>query len=274
MSKPLRMLFAARSCLLDDSSGAAVACRTQLAAMKRRGVAVAALCGGVLDAGVEVDLTRWLAERGRRVEVVEPSAAGSGSATDLPKHVRAVDGDLEVTIHLGAGATPHEPDDAEAADFMRLYEHLLQTHAPDVVVGHGGGRINREVMARARARGIATVFALHDLAHHDAGPFADVDAVVVPSRFAADFHRESLGLACHVLPNLVDADRVRAERVDPRYVTFVNPSAQKGVYAFARIADELARRRPDIRCWSSRRGGPRRPWPRAGRTFGRAGPST
>jgi hypothetical protein len=31
-----------------------------------------------------------------------------------------------------------------------------------------------------------------------------------------------------------------------KYVTFINPHAVKGVYVFARIARELARRRPDI----------------------------
>ena len=52
-------------------------------------------------------------------------------------------------------------------------------------------------------------------------------------------------------PPVVDAStsrraRVRAGTRDPRYVTFVNPSLEKGVYVFARIADELGRKRPDI----------------------------
>ncbi|MDR3622861.1 MAG: glycosyltransferase [Paludisphaera borealis] len=70
--------------------------------------------------------------------------------------------------------------------------------------------------------------------------------MIVPSRFAADHYRTSLGLDCTVLPCLVDFDRVRATAPEPRYVTFVNPSYEKGVYVFARIADELGRRRPDI----------------------------
>ena len=32
----------------------------------------------------------------------------------------------------------------------------------------------------------------------------------------------------------------------PQYVTFVNPEPRKGVHVFARIAEVLARRRPDI----------------------------
>ena len=40
--------------------------------------------------------------------------------------------------------------------------------------------------------------------------------------------------------------RVLAADRAPRYLTFVNPVAEKGVTVFARIAAELGRRRPDI----------------------------
>ena len=86
----------------------------------------------------------------------------------------------------------------------------------------------------------------HNFSYHSSSAFDSVDAVIVPSRFVADHYRKTLGLECTVLPNLIDLDRVRATTHDPRYVTFVNPSYEKGVYAFARIADELGRRRPDI----------------------------
>jgi glycosyltransferase involved in cell wall biosynthesis len=39
---------------------------------------------------------------------------------------------------------------------------------------------------------------------------------------------------------------VRCPEVRGQYVTFVNPQPEKGVFVFARIAAELARRRPDI----------------------------
>src|SRR5262249_48889641 len=97
-----------------------------------------------------------------------------------------------------------------------------------------------------RAQGVAVVFALHNFGYTNARPFTTVDAVIVPSPFAADHYRRTLGLDCKVLSNIVDLGRVRAETHSPRYLTFVTPSHEKGVYAFARIADELGRRRPDI----------------------------
>ncbi len=73
-----------------------------------------------------------------------------------------------------------------------------------------------------------------------------MDAVIVPSLFAASYYRQTLGLECTTLPYLMDFDRARALSPEPRYVTFVNPSYEKGVFVFARIADELGRKRPDI----------------------------
>ena len=48
-----------------------------------------------------------------------------------------------------------------------------------MVVSYGGGWLTREIMLRAKARGAATVFPLHNLRYHDPATFVDVDAVLV-----------------------------------------------------------------------------------------------
>jgi glycosyltransferase involved in cell wall biosynthesis len=90
------------------------------------------------------------------------------------------------------------------------------------------------------------LFALHNLAYHGADLFRPVDAVLVPSRFAQAHYRRTLGLESTPLPGPWDWNRVRCPEGQPRYVTFVNPQPDKGVFVFARIAAELAKRRPDI----------------------------
>lgn len=231
-----RILFATRACYLDDSNGAAVASRAMMEALGRRGFAVEALSGVALDLRSEVDPAGWLNERGLAFE------RGGGEPAHLRLNVRGV----PVTLHLGPTVRSRTLDDAERGGFLRLFEAALERFRPGVVVSYGGDRINREVLATARARGIATVFPLHNLNYRDPASFAHADAVIVPSQFAADYYRRSLGLSCSVLSNLIDHDRIRAERTGPGYLTFVNPSIEKGVYAFARIADELGRTRPDI----------------------------
>ncbi len=243
-----RVLFVTHSCYLDDSNGAAVASRAMMEAQARWGWPVEVLCGSALELRQEVDLAAWLAERGwdGAIEGGAWAVDARGVRDEGMGAIRLDVRGVPVTIQRGPMTRPHTPDAAEAGDFLRLFEAAMERFRPDVVVGYGGDRLARTVFAGARARGATTVFALHNFQYHRPEPFANFDAVIVPSQFAADYYREALELDCVVLPNLIDPARVRAERWEPKYLTFVNPSIEKGVFAFARIADELGRRRPDI----------------------------
>lgn len=154
--------------------------------------------------------------------------------------------DVAVVLHECPTNRPHEPEEPEQHSFLRALERIMVRFRPDVVVSCGGDAFAVRVRCQAQAVGAVVVCPLHHLNYRSPAPFADADAVIVPSRFAASYYRRSLGLECTVLPNLIDFERVRVARPEPHYVTFVNPSPEKGVYAFARIADELGRRRPDI----------------------------
>jgi hypothetical protein len=140
--------------------------------------------------------------------------------------------------------TPAETE--EAGDILSLFDAALDRLKPDVVVTDGGDPLTLEILSRARRRAAATVFTLHNLNYSSAVHFAEVDTILVPSRFSAEYYRRSLGIDCVALPSLIDPDRVRVERPQPTYLTFINPLYEKGADVFVRIADELGRRRPDI----------------------------
>lgn len=247
MSIIRRVLFAAHACYLDASNGAAVASRALMRALLRRGFVVEALSGAMLDINRRIGPHHFL--HGITAETSGDFSFDFGARgffTKLPAHHHLVDGGVPVTIHLGHESRPHDPDSIEMAEFLRLFDSVIDRFRPDIVVGYGGSRIAIETFFRARARGIATVFALHNFFYPDKESFANVDAVLVASQFLSRHYRRTLGLDCKVLPNLVERSLVRAEGRDPKYVTFVNPSTEKGVFAFARIAAELGRQRPDI----------------------------
>jgi glycosyltransferase involved in cell wall biosynthesis len=115
-----------------------------------------------------------------------------------------------------------------------------------VLLTYGGHPVCLEMMRRARARGIAVVFHLHNFGYNSARAFDDVKAIIVPSEYSRRFHASRPGLDGTVIPNPIRLDQVVAEDHDPRYVTFINPQPEKGVTVFARIAIELGARRPDI----------------------------
>jgi len=211
--------------------------RALMRGLARLGHPVGVLCGTAIDAGPVEDPADFLAARGL------PYAAGRAGE---PPCLTLVDGGVPVTIYRRHLGPLRAPDRAEVHDFGRLLGAALARLRPDVLVTYGGDPLTLGVLAEARRMGIATAFLLHNFAYHDRGLFADVDAVVVPSRYSADHYRAALGLECVVLLNLIDLERVRVGDHQPKYLTFVNPSPEKGVYAFARVADELGRRRPDI----------------------------
>ena len=136
------------------------------------------------------------------------------------------------------------PDDVRTV--LGFFRSFLELNQPDVMLTYGGDPITIGMIDMARRRGIPIVFAIHNLQYFDPRPFANVDFCIVPSQFTQRYYRDRVGLACHVLANPVDWDRVLAPDSAPQFVTFINPSRQKGAYAFVRIAHELGRRRPDI----------------------------
>ena len=244
-----RVLFAAHACYFDDSNGAAVASRAMMEALARLGFIVEALTGSALELHQGVDPTGWLTNRGISFQVsgdTSLSIDARGVRSNSPPHFRCRAGNVPVTLHCSPAIRSQAACASEYVEFLSLADIVLDRLRPDVIVNFGGDNLAQEIRARARARGIAVVFALHNFSYHAAALFATADAVIVPSQFAADHYRKTLGLECTVLPNLIDFERVRAITQDPRYVTFVNPSYEKGVYAYARIADELGRKRPDI----------------------------
>ena len=112
---------------------------------------------------------------------------------------------------------------------------------------YGGDTVSRSMVTLAKTRAHTVAFFLHNFGYRKPDSFANVDCAVVPSEFAQAFYRKTIGLECRVLPLVVDPARGVAAGREPRYVTFVNPEPWKGPTSLARIAEVLARCRPDIR---------------------------
>jgi glycosyltransferase involved in cell wall biosynthesis len=240
--KPVRKIaFISPHSVIDYSSGAAIATASALRFLRQIGFECEAFCGSYLDVPEDGHLEEMLARQNSPYEL-RSTPIGEYQA----RMIFALQGTLPVTVFRAASTRGQWKDEAEVTAFLQAYTEFLEKYRPDAVWTYGGDAVAAAMVKLARDRHIPVVFALHNFSYHDVGSFASVDYVTVPSDFSRQYHWAALGLACHTLPNAIDWQRVQVTGREPRFATFVNPQTTKGIYIFAKIAEELARRRPDI----------------------------
>jgi glycosyltransferase involved in cell wall biosynthesis len=238
-----RLLFASIHSYIDPSSGAALATRELLELLAARGWDCRALACGVLDYQEETPLDNVLAAINRPTSRSGAALSRGGEAEVFDLELDGVRVTLLPTAYSRAERAPNP---REAAMFLDLADQVLDRFQPEILLTYGGHPASREVMHRARAKGAAVVFHLHNFAYNDRRGFEDVDAIIFPSEYSRRLYARRVGLDGTVIPDPIRLDKVIAENTEPKFVTFINPQPDKGAAVFARIALELGRRRPDI----------------------------
>jgi glycosyltransferase involved in cell wall biosynthesis len=252
--------FVSPHCVLDFTNGAATATLDGLKLLGSSGFGCQAFCGTRYGAREESSIEATLAKRGDAF-VTRNSQLGPFKG----RMIFSSHGEMPVTL-VDTSPIKHPQakdqrfDREEIAAFITGCAIFLVKSCPDVLWTYGGDPLSLVVQQIAKQRGIPVVFALHNFSYTDAAPFKMADFIVVPTDFACQHYADKLGLETAVLPPALDPERVSiikpvaqqktnaAESGESsiRHVTFVNPSLLKGVAVFARIAEVLARRRPDI----------------------------
>ena len=138
------------------------------------------------------------------------------------------------------------PHRGEARQYLAQLDLLLDEFAPDQVIACNGHPMILEAMARARSRGMTTAFAVRGFGYYDRRYFEHVDHAFTCSQFLTDHYRERIGLISTPLEPPIDWQQVVAPVESRAFVTYVNPSLHKGLLLFARLADVIGARRPDI----------------------------
>lgn len=238
-----RLLFASYHAYLDHSSGAALATRDLFEDLAAHGWACRVVCGPRLDFEDGRGVPDVLREH-QLPHHLERCAPPGGRRYDLFHYV--LDG-VPVTQYRPEGDDPRRPPTQdEGVPFLDVFSRACERFRPDVVLTYGGLPVAPHLIRRAKRQGAKVVFALHNFAYQDADFLREADAIRVPSESARRRYREKTGLPAEAVPWPWDRTRALAGQTDGRHVTFVNPQPGKGVAWFARIAAEMADRRPDI----------------------------
>ena len=245
----MRFLLINNHCISDPTAGVTQSLRTIMEFLADAGHECRILTTARFESAVTFTIEEHLKAQG-----VDPSALASAPSGRSAKRRRVADRPVvhyaargvPVTLQLTRHNDESRPDDAEARQYLVLLDSLLDTFAPDQVIACNGHPMIFEGMARARSRGITTAFAVRGFGYYDARYFRDVDHVFTCSQFLTDVYRDKIGLVSTPLEPPIDWASVVAPAESRAFVTFVNPSMHKGLYLFARLADMLGSRRPDI----------------------------
>ncbi|MFI5337450.1 MAG: glycosyltransferase [Opitutales bacterium] len=228
----------------DPASGAARSMRTIGELLAAAGWSVRALATTASESGRSLVAPDFLRASGIAVAVRAPNRR-------VYKHDQPVlefDGARRVHYQLldTGGHSMLGWQEEHGAQFNRLYQRELAEHKPDLVFGYGGFPGDIERFTRARAAGCRVVFGLRNHGYKDATWLRDLDGVLTCSEFLTGVYRDALGLTSTGLPSPLDPAETVAPEHEPIFFTAINPSAEKGVYFLARLAEELAVRRPDV----------------------------
>ena len=208
------------------------------------GWSVRALATTNTEAAALPDITGFLRESGFSPKIRPPNRA-------VYKHDRPV---LEFDDARGIHYQLLDTGDlgvigwqeSQSAQFNRLYQRELADHKPDIVFGYGGHPTDVERFNRARAAGCKMIFGLRNHGYKTATWLRDLDGVLTCSAYLSGVYREVLDLQSTGLPSPLDPRETIAAEREPIFFTAINPSVEKGVFFLARLAEELAVRRPDI----------------------------
>ena len=230
----MRALLVNNHCISDPTAGVTQSLRTIMEWLADAGHACRILTTARFESRVTFTLDEHL-----RTQGVAPQHA---STRVVEYAVRGVPVTLLRTRHNDE----RRPHRGESREYLALVDSLLDTFAPDLLVACNGHPMILDAMARARRRGVCTAFAVRGYGYDDSRYFEHVDHAFTCSRFLTDVYRASVGLVSTPLEPPLDWTTVVAPEASRAFLTFVNPSRHKGLLLFARLADMLGARRPDI----------------------------
>ncbi len=223
----MKILFASSRCVIDPSSGAAIATRELLESLVTLGVDCRAFCMGIFDYHHETRPEDVLSSLEAEVHMALAEAA---SGAKVPIFDLTLSGVRTTIVPTQSSRADRSPNHAESIAFLDLYEVILDRFQPDVVLTYGGHPVGIELMKRARKRNIPVIFQIHNFAYKDRQAFAFASHILVPSQFSRDYYQRTLGLDAKAIdpPFRLDRAFVAETERKPRYLTFVNPILRRG----------------------------------------------
>lgn len=230
-NKQPSILYCVPANILDISSGAALSQRTLMIALAQKGFRAVALQATVFDS----------------VHGGEHIMKAAEAAKDK-KILRSMTYGVEHIIIRTKGTRRGEMNCSEQELYLQRFRAEIKLRKPDMVFMWGGMLLEMTMMREAREAGVPVIFYLVNGGYKNKETFKYVSQVVTDTEATAKLYKERMGLDCKVVGKFIDPGLVKA-KVDrrPNFITFINPSFEKGVSVFMPLAKLAAKECPEIK---------------------------
>lgn len=197
-----------------------------------------------------------LALKARNVDIVGLSSlsfvheSGTSLFTDLDEKLKGEehsfnlnDNDINFIYIRTRSRSLGDMVSQEQRNFYAKFCALISSFRPDVVMGSGTDMLSMVCFDEARRRGIPTVYTLLDGTPRRFN-FPNIDVVVTDTNAIANLYAKQYGINALVTGPFIPAERLSKEDLERKAanmanvnrITMVNPSLEKGLGIFIRIA--------------------------------------
>lgn len=235
--RPLRVAYLSPSALLDPASGASQSVQTMLQALAAKGVECHVLTASCFDAPFGDQLPTFLGAQGLKPGKIKKSGPllWRGIISGLRLHMMHVQSQRRLAM-----------TSLEEMNFLDLARDWLKQVKPDVVITFGGLLLDVELMRQAQTQGAAVAFYLANGNYHKPQTFETVDLVLTNSDSTAALYKKRMNLAAYNVGLFVDGEAAKVAAAERKYVTFINPQAEKGVTLFLKLLERAQQDCPDM----------------------------
>lgn len=225
------ILYCVPASLLDVTSGAALSQKAVMAALAKKGFRSVALQATVFDSP----------HGGEHV-------LKAGEPHKDKKMLRTIVHGVEHLILRTKITRRGEMTCNEQEQYLQLFREQIRKYRPDMVFMWGGMLLEMTMMREAREAGIPVIFYLVNGGYKNKDTFKYVSQVVTDTQATADLYKQRLGLDLKVVGKFIDPGLVKPKVPRrPDFITFINPSFEKGVSVFMPLAKLAAQECPEVK---------------------------
>lgn len=130
--------------------------------------------------------------------------------------------------------------------FFKVFCEVLDRFKPDFCMAFGTGMVSMTCFAEAKRRGITNIYPVLN-GNHGNYAFPDIDLILTDSKASELLYRNRDRIRMIPTCEIFEPERYTVKKREPKYITLVNPSFEKGLGIFAKLALKCRQEMPELR---------------------------